>query len=296
MIRATRPRPSHSSLPIPGSSLWTDFAVGCGFWLAIMLLLEPANLARGFAGYSWTWREEVVRIGGASLLGAAVTPILFALSRRFPLRTGQRLGDASFNLLGAATLAILLAGIADPLASLVLPQPNPFSTPGAGHSVLHDGPLLFLGLVAMLGMKHAARLLGRETPHHPAHETPSAGISDGCYLQSLALQGHGGLRVILMRDVRWMEAQGNYVGLHSVTGTYLARYTMAAMEAALDPDIFLRVHRGAIVNVNEVLAMTTARNGDACVRLTSGAKIKVSRGRRTQIKGALLSRSRRDLR
>jgi len=53
-------------------------------------------------------------------------------------------------------------------------------------------------------------------------------------------------------DVHALEATGNYVQLHLERGTHLLRGTLAGVEARLDPQRFLRVHRSWIVNLSQV--------------------------------------------
>jgi two-component system, LytTR family, response regulator len=53
-------------------------------------------------------------------------------------------------------------------------------------------------------------------------------------------------------DIHCLEATGNYVKLHCERGNHLLRSTLAAVEARLDPQHFLRVHRSWIVNLEQV--------------------------------------------
>ena len=57
----------------------------------------------------------------------------------------------------------------------------------------------------------------------------------------------------------------------------LGRMTMKQLEARLDPDRFLRVHRSAIVNVDEIAAALRDRHGLYAVELTNGARVRVGR-------------------
>jgi two-component system LytT family response regulator len=53
-------------------------------------------------------------------------------------------------------------------------------------------------------------------------------------------------------EVHCLEATGNYVRLHCEHGGHLLRSTLSAVEARLDPQRFLRVHRSWIVNLEQV--------------------------------------------
>ena len=59
--------------------------------------------------------------------------------------------------------------------------------------------------------------------------------------------------------------------------THLLRETMASMEKRLDPSLFMRVHRSAIVNLQYVKEVRAEARGDFIVQLQSGQKISMSR-------------------
>lgn len=63
---------------------------------------------------------------------------------------------------------------------------------------------------------------------------------------------HSGLVRVALADVDHVSAEGDYVALHLGSRSYLHKATMASMEAELDPDVFARVHRSAIVNLSKV--------------------------------------------
>jgi len=54
-------------------------------------------------------------------------------------------------------------------------------------------------------------------------------------------------------DIKWIGAEGNYVKIYAATGSYMLRQTMTNMESRLNPLQFLRVHRSAIVNMDQIL-------------------------------------------
>ena len=98
-----------------------------------------------------------------------------------------------------------------------------------------------------------------------------------------------GARTILVAldDIRWLEAQGNYVGVHTAAATHLLRDTLSALETRLDPARFLRVHRGAMVRLGAVAELVTLPHGDGVVRLTGGAEVPVGRTYRERVVTAL---------
>lgn len=99
-----------------------------------------------------------------------------------------------------------------------------------------------------------------------------------------------GDRSILLEasEVVWVEAEDYYVLIHSTRGRHMIRATMAALEQRLDNRRFLRVHRGALVNLD---AVTELRDGGSTLLLTDGSQVPVSRSRKAQVEEILRSSS-----
>jgi len=98
-----------------------------------------------------------------------------------------------------------------------------------------------------------------------------------------------GGRVYFVRtdEIDWIEAAGNYVKLHVGSETHLLRETMTAVEAQLDRDVFFRVHRCHIVNIERVQELQPWFNGEYVVCLRTGARLTLSRGYREKLQGRL---------
>lgn len=98
------------------------------------------------------------------------------------------------------------------------------------------------------------------------------------YLQRFVVRK--GERIFFARpdDVRRIEADGNYVRLHSSGGEHLVRGTIREMESRLDPASFVRVHRSWIVNLNHVRQIEPYFHGEYVITLTDGARLHSSRG------------------
>ncbi|WP_109488844.1 LytR/AlgR family response regulator transcription factor [Occallatibacter savannae] len=112
----------------------------------------------------------------------------------------------------------------------------------------------------------------------------------GTYTARIVFKSRGRILFLPVADIRWISAEENYVRICTGTETHLLRETMTSLEQRLDPNLFLRVHRSAIVNLRYVKEVRSESRGDFMVHLTNGQKLAMSRSYRARI-GELLSRS-----
>ncbi len=99
-----------------------------------------------------------------------------------------------------------------------------------------------------------------------------------------------GRRVVFVpvADVEWVEADRNYVCLHTARKQYLLRSRIADIERQLDPACFVRVHRSAIVRRDLVRELEPLENGGARATMVSGTVVQVAasyRGRLASVLG-----------
>ncbi|HLA64493.1 MAG TPA: LytTR family DNA-binding domain-containing protein [Rhodothermales bacterium] len=118
---------------------------------------------------------------------------------------------------------------------------------------------------------HLAALLGDAAP--APSERPR-------YLDTITVEMRGQVRFVPVARVDYIEADGPYAEVHAGGETYLIREQMQALEARLDPAVFIRTHRSVIVRLDCVEALLVGSAGDYAVRLRDGAKLRVSRARR----------------
>jgi two-component system LytT family response regulator len=74
-----------------------------------------------------------------------------------------------------------------------------------------------------------------------------------------------------------VEAQEDYVALHSAGKTYLKQQTISSLEEQLNPSQFIRVHRSFIVSLEQVSKIEPYSKDSRIAVLKSGAQVPVSR-------------------
>jgi two-component system LytT family response regulator len=110
---------------------------------------------------------------------------------------------------------------------------------------------------------------------------------DEPYLERIAVQGRGKARIVPVDDLTHITADGSYAELHTDDDTYVIRERMKTLAARLDPDMFVRVHRSAIVRLDEVELILRGGGGNYAVRLKDGTRLSVSRSRVDELQDRL---------
>jgi two-component system LytT family response regulator len=85
------------------------------------------------------------------------------------------------------------------------------------------------------------------------------------------------LKLVDCGAIHWLEADDNYVHVHTADREYLLRRTLQDLLHQLGEGRFVRIHKSAAVNVAEIVALERMPKGDYEVRLKSGRALRLSR-------------------
>jgi two-component system LytT family response regulator len=107
------------------------------------------------------------------------------------------------------------------------------------------------------------------------------------FLQRLAVEVNEKILLVRVDDIRWMQSAGNYIRLHVGKTSHLVRRSMKNLQALLDPNRFLRVHRNAIVNLDHVEEFHLPPNGNMFVKLNNGLCLPLRRANRALLRKLL---------
>ena len=86
-----------------------------------------------------------------------------------------------------------------------------------------------------------------------------------------------GLVRIAARDIDRVSAERDYMRLHVARRSWLIHHSMAALEEGLDPELFVRLHRSAIVRRDFITGFTRNPSGRWIARLADGTEQPVGR-------------------
>ncbi|WP_298930900.1 LytTR family DNA-binding domain-containing protein [uncultured Ramlibacter sp.] len=256
-----------------------------GFWLLVLALQVLANSITTWidlrnAPY---WQPLLWEVS-SNLVIALLIPLLFAFERRFPLRWGLLRRHLPWHLAGTLVFCALhllgMMGLRQLVyAAMDTPYPiGPWSQV-FGYEYLKDLRSYVLILAAVIGyrllllrLQGEARMLDAPEPPPGAAPAAAAGRPERFLVRKLRKEF-----LIAAGEIEWLQAQGNYVGLHVNGHDYLLRSTLADFLLQLDPARFVRVHRSYAVNLDRVAEIEPLDGGDAKLRMKDGSQVPCSR-------------------
>ena len=89
---------------------------------------------------------------------------------------------------------------------------------------------------------------------------------------------------VLVSDVSWFEAQGDFVVAHVGSTPRWLSLSLNTLEARLDTARFARIHRTHIVNLDRVKAFRRHGKGRLVAELTDGTQLTVSRKKAQELR------------
>jgi two-component system LytT family response regulator len=124
-------------------------------------------------------------------------------------------------------------------------------------------------------LKFVCELTGRELTLESALQAATG--EHQSYPTRIAIRDGSETNCVDVDSIDWVDAAGDYMCVHSSGDTFVLRGTMKHLEDLLDPEMFVRVHRSAIVNRHRVTSMRPHRNGEYFLQLGDATELKLSR-------------------
>lgn len=91
-------------------------------------------------------------------------------------------------------------------------------------------------------------------------------------LDQLVVRSVGSIRIIRIDAVHWFKASGNYVEVGHDDGVHLQRVQLIYLEKHLNPQVFLRIHRSAIVRISDIREVEPRHDDSGKVILADGTQ------------------------
>ena len=84
------------------------------------------------------------------------------------------------------------------------------------------------------------------------------------------------IHIIHLDELLYIQSSGDYVTLFTPSGQYVKEQTMKYFEAHLPSDIFVRIHRSCIVNMEQILRVELFGKENYQVRLKNDVCLRAS--------------------
>ena len=105
--------------------------------------------------------------------------------------------------------------------------------------------------------------------------------------ERIMIRSAGRISFLTADEIDWIEAADYYSCLHVGARSHLLRRSMSELERDLEPSRFCRIHRSTIVNLSRVRDLCLDAGGEYEVVLRDETRLKVSRGYREKLQGAI---------
>lgn len=124
-------------------------------------------------------------------------------------------------------------------------------------------------------LARAKERLGERMP--APQELAAAARAPQQFLERVVVKDGTRVTLIPTTKLDYVEAQDDYVALASQGKKHLKQQTIAGIEASLDPQCFVRIHRSYIVNLERVVRIEPYGKDSRLAILSDGARLPVSR-------------------
>ncbi|MEQ8242595.1 LytTR family transcriptional regulator DNA-binding domain-containing protein [Fulvivirga sp.] len=137
-----------------------------------------------------------------------------------------------------------------------------------------------------LAVQRASERIGAEENNVEELISSIKGTLDGGakFSTHLFVQKSEKLLNIEVKDIIHLEASGDYTVLTTKADQFLSSSGIGKLEERLDPEVFIRIHRSSIINLNFLKEIEKHFNGGLIVKMENGKSFPVSRTYAKQIR------------
>jgi two-component system LytT family response regulator len=104
------------------------------------------------------------------------------------------------------------------------------------------------------------------------------------YLTRISVKTGSRIHFIPVGDIDWIEADNQYVKIHTGARHQVHRQSLTELESLLDPSKFMRIHRSTIVNIDRIHSLEPHFRGDSIVSLQDGTRLKLAKSRKEMLR------------
>jgi hypothetical protein len=116
-----------------------------------------------------------------------------------------------------------------------------------------------------------------ETPDEDAEYNETVAKNNtGELFERIAVKSGQKIHVIQVDDIYFLQADGDYVQIHTKNGKYLKEQTLKFFQEGLSPKKFARIHRSTIVNIEQISRIELFEKQNQQLTLNNGEQLKMS--------------------
>lgn len=131
-------------------------------------------------------------------------------------------------------------------------------------------------LLKPVGPERLERALARVIERR-ANYTPPETDAETKHVSEFWVPHRSELIRIAAADIERIDAERDYMRLHVGQRSYLLHETISALEARLDPNLFIRLHRSVIVRKDRITRLCHDRSGSWHAELVDGSEVRIGR-------------------
>jgi two-component system LytT family response regulator len=132
-----------------------------------------------------------------------------------------------------------------------------------------------------------ARSLQRVRERLQSHESGAPAVAVGresvANCERLLVPDGERLQLIDAAAIEWIQADDNYIHVHTASKSYLLRRTLQDLLAQLGNQRFVRVHKSAAVSLAAIGSLSPLFKGDYEIQLRNGRTLRLSRRYRDEL-------------
>jgi two-component system, LytTR family, response regulator len=125
------------------------------------------------------------------------------------------------------------------------------------------------------------------SPMPAVHELKEAARPADTFLQRIVVRDGTSVTIIPEDQINYIQAEDDYVAIHSGKKSWLKHQTLSSLEQALNPERFVRIHRSAIVQVECIARIEPYTKDRQVAILKDGTRLFISRSGHKRLKAVL---------
>lgn len=150
------------------------------------------------------------------------------------------------------------------------------------------GLLVFLNVIRVYqDWKREKELMEEELMELPVRNDATVSSAPRTFLETISVKTGQKIHLIQVSDILFLQAEGDYVLIHTSEGKFLKEQTMKYFEENLPAERFIRIHRSSIVHADCISKIELYEKQNYRITLKTGQQLKASVGGYKQLKTAL---------